>query len=112
MTITKRPTIKTAEDFIAGASEAQAPTPESRPQEDGGRTPAPAASVNRFPWEDANHRIIKGINLRLPETTWAKLNFLKYHRSKSIQSIIMDALLPEIDKEIEELTGKLPETEK
>lgn len=107
MSFKKKPAIPAAaaEAFIRGAEPAQAPTPELRPQKESGGTPAPAAGVNRFPWEDANPRIIKGINLRLPETTWAKLNFLKYHRSKSIQQIIMDALLPEIDKQIEELTG-------
>ena len=104
MSITKRPTIKTAEDFIAGATEAQTPEPAA---------PAPtqkpvAVMLSKMPWDDLNPRIIKGINLRLPETVWAKLNFLKYHTNKSIQSIIMDALLPEIDRQIKELTGEDP----
>ncbi len=108
MTISKRPTIKTAEDFISGATEANTPEPATPTQT---RKPA-AVMLSRMPWDDLNPRIIKGINLRLPETTWAKLNFLKYHTGKSIQGIIMDALLPEIEKQIQELTGKLPETEK
>ena len=111
MTISKRPTIKTAEDFISGATEAHAPEPATHAPEPAThaqeRKPA-AAMLTRMPWDDLNPRIIKGINLRLPETTWAKLNFLKYHTNKSIQSIIMDALLPEIDRQIKELTGEDP----
>lgn len=104
MSITKRPTIKTAEEFISGAAESQKPEPATPAQE---RKPA-AVMLSRMPWDDLNPRIIKGINLRLPETVWAKLNFLKYHTNKSIQSIIMDALLPEIDRQIKELTGEDP----
>lgn len=105
MAISKRPTIKTAEEFIAGAAEA--PTTAAT-----AKAPQPAAMLTRMPWDDLNPRIIKGINLRLPETTWAKLNFLKYHKSKSIQQIIMDALLPEIDKQIQELTGFSQDSQK
>ena len=98
MAISKRPTIKTAEDFIAGAAEA------TTPEHIQAHKPNPEKRET-MPWDDLNPRIVKGINLRLTEPVWGKLDFLKQRTNKSIQKIIMDALLPEIDKQIEELTG-------
>lgn len=95
MAITKRPTPKTvdAEEFIRGAE--ATPEPEK-----------PTVSTGTMPWENLNPRIIKGINLRLPEDVWGKLNYIRYMTNKSIQKIIMEALLPEIDKQIQDIRNK------
>lgn len=94
MSIKKRPDIKAldADAFIQGAAE-------ERPQEK-------AAPKGEMPWDSMNPRIVKGINLRLPEPVWGKLDFLRERTNKSIQRIIMEALLPEIDKQLESLNGK------
>lgn len=95
MSIKKRPDIKAvdADSFIRGAE--ATPEPEK-----------PTAPTEARPWDSMNPRIVKGINLRLPEPVWGKLDFLRERTNKSIQRIIMEALLPEIDKQIQEVTGK------
>ncbi len=92
MSIKKRPDIKAvdADSFIRGAEA----TPE----------PEKPTSTEAMPWDSMNPRIVKGINLRLPEPVWGKLDFLRERTNKSIQRIIMEALLPEIDKQIQYIT--------
>lgn len=94
MSITKRPTIKTAEDFIAGATDAPAPKPEK------------TKKGEIYPWVEGNERIVKGINLRLPEPLWLKLDYIRSRTNLSMQKIVMQHLLPGIEKQIQELTGE------
>ena len=96
MSIKKRPDIKAvdADSFIRGA--------EATPEQE-----KPGTSTEEMPWDSMNPRIVKGINLRLPEPVWGKLDFLRARTNKSIQRIIMEALLPEIDKQIQDITGKM-----
>lgn len=62
-----------------------------------------------LPWEKENIRedIVKIFNLRLPETYHAKLEYLSQNGKDSKHKILMDIILPEIDKKIKEIIGKL-----
>ncbi len=62
---------------------------------------------DRLPWEDLDPKYkdkrIAGVNLRLTETELCKLQYIKTHTNKSIQSFIMEALMPVINEEIENI---------
>lgn len=62
-----------------------------------------------LPWERENIRedILKIFNLRLPETYYAKLEYLSQNGKDSKHKILMDIILPEIDKKIKEIIGNL-----
>ena len=62
-----------------------------------------------LPWERENirHDIVKIFNLRLPETYHAKLEYLSQNGKDSKHKILMDIILPEIDKKIKEIIGTL-----
>ena len=99
MTITKRPSLKSldAEKFINGANNLENDAKTGDAPETGRHRTTP------MPWDDLNPRIVKGINLRLPEPVWGKLDYLREKTNKSIQKIIMEALLPAIDEQIKGL---------
>lgn len=57
----------------------------------------------KMPWEFANPRITKGINLRLNEVQWAKLDYIRENSMFSIQKFIMNNLEPAIELAIKKL---------
>jgi len=57
-----------------------------------------------FPWDDANDRVIKAFNLRLPESAHMKLKFIAEKTPHSIHGFIMDAVIEAIEREIENPT--------
>ena len=63
----------------------------------------PNKSKGHKPWDDANPKIVKGINLRLPEPLWMKLDYLKKESSVSIQKIIESYLLPGVELSIQKI---------
>lgn len=101
MSIKKRPDIKSldADAFIQGAAEEK---PQAAPA-------APKQATKQeeiFPWVEANPRVIRGINLRLPEPLWLKMDYIRRNTPLSMQGIIMQFLEREIDKQLKELTNK------
>jgi len=66
-------------------------------------------SRHLMPWEKENIRedIVKIFNLRLPEAYHAKLEYLSQNGKDSKHKILMDIILPEIDKKIKEIIGGL-----
>ena len=83
---------------------------------------APAGAVNSnaaqppeveveetLPWEEPGVRedVVKQYNLRLAEPDLLKLRYVvEKRRAKSINSYILDVLLPQVYADIEELTGR------
>lgn len=66
-------------------------------------TDAGKTDADTHPWETANDRVMKAINLRLPEPTWAKLRYIADHTPFSIQKFVMYHLEPAIEGAIKEL---------
>lgn len=60
-------------------------------------------TIPKYPWDDANDRIIKGVNLRLTERQWKKLKFIVEHTPFSIQKYIMGLLEPAMEQTIEKI---------
>jgi predicted HicB family RNase H-like nuclease len=60
---------------------------------------------SNFPWADANERVIKSFNLRLPEPMHMKLQFIAENTPHSIHSFIMNVVSEAVDREIERLTN-------
>ncbi|MDD3471297.1 MAG: hypothetical protein PHS86_00795 [Syntrophaceae bacterium] len=61
-----------------------------------------------FPWERSGVRedVVKQYNLRLPEPDLLKLRYVvEKQRAKSINSYILNVLLPQLDADVAELTG-------
>lgn len=61
-----------------------------------------------LPWEEPGVRedVVKQYNLRLPEPDLLKLRYVvEKQRAKSINSYILNVLLPQLDADIAELTG-------
>ena len=90
-----RPTIASADDFIAGADQQTEAVeqPESTP-------------VALLPWKDSQVRedVLKVYNLRLPEPYLLKLKHIATHTPGSMHQFCIDVLLPAIDKKVKELT--------
>lgn len=62
-----------------------------------------------LPWEEPGVRrdVVKQYNLRLPEPELLKLRYVvEKHRAKSINSYILNVLLPQLDADVVELTGR------
>lgn len=99
MSFKKKPEVPAAaaEAFIKGA-ETTATT-----------TEAPARDAGPWPWTEGNPRILRGINLRLPEPLWLKMDYIRNNTPLSMQGIIMQFLEKEIDKQLEGLIGKFPD---
>jgi len=57
-----------------------------------------------FPWSDADDRIIKNFNLRLPLSWHVKLQFISENSPGSIHSFIMEVLDKAIEEKIDKLT--------
>lgn len=93
MSFKKKPDIAAAADAFIQGAEPKAPAA-TEPQTD-----------EIFPWIEANPRILRGVNLRLQEPLWLKMDYIRRHTPLSMQAIIMQFLEREIDKQIEELTG-------
>lgn len=70
-----------------------------------GRRQAKVTTARAFPWEAPSVRedVTKVYNLRLPEAYLLKLRYIAEHTPESMQKFCLDALLPAIDKKIEEL---------
>lgn len=73
---------------------------------DGADKPAAAADQAR-PWEDPALRrdVLRTFNLRLPEPTKAKLNWLSENGPESMHEIALGAVEAEIERRIREHTG-------
>ena len=56
-----------------------------------------------LPWSDADERVIKAFNLRLPEPLHTKLQFIAEHTPHSIHSFIMEAVEEAVERELESL---------
>ena len=59
-----------------------------------------------FPWSDANERVIKTFNLRLPEPLHMKLQFITEHTPYSMHSFIMEAVEKAVEQELKQLIQK------
>ena len=62
-----------------------------------------------LPWEGPGVRedVVKQYNLRLPEPDLLKLRYVvEKQRAKSINSYILNVLLPQLDADVAELTGR------
>lgn len=72
---------------------------------------AAAGDKNRpadgYPWEAPELRsdVLKTFNLRLPEPTKAKLQWLSEHSPQSMHQIAAEAVATEIERRLEEHTG-------
>ena len=88
-----KPTSEDVSTFIEGAE---------RHKTAQGRTRASES----LPWDDPDIRddVLKLYNLRLPESYLLKLKYIAAHTPGSMQRFCLDALLPAIDEEIEQLT--------
>ena len=60
-------------------------------------------SGKNYPWSDADDRIIKPFNLRLPESLHQKLEFIKDNTPYSIHSFIMEVVEKAVEKELKDL---------
>ena len=62
-----------------------------------------------LPWEGPGVRedVVKQFNLRLPEPDLLKLRYVvEKQRAKSINSYILNVLLPQLDADVAELAGR------
>lgn len=75
-------------------------------------TPPPAPEVmteiKPYPWQAPGVRddVHKVYNLRLPEPYLLKLKYIADHLPESMQQFCLNILLPAIDDQIADLTGK------
>ena len=58
---------------------------------------------SNFPWAEANERVIKSFNLRLPEPLHMKLQYIADNTPHSIHSFIMDVVESAIEDELKKL---------
>ncbi|WP_457572928.1 hypothetical protein [Desulfolithobacter sp.] len=60
-----------------------------------------------YPWEEPHVRddVMKNLPIRLPEPLYLKLKFIADNSPYSMNSFIIERIIPEIEKEIAELTG-------
>ncbi|MBU1165192.1 hypothetical protein KKA15_06580 [Patescibacteria group bacterium] len=70
-------------------------------------SPADDTAIPKYPWDDANDRVIKGVNLRLTEVQWAKLRFIVDNTPFSIQKYIMNLLEPAMEETIKKIQDAL-----
>jgi hypothetical protein len=83
-----------ADDFVAAAGQPVAVAATSEPV---------AAPV--YPWEGKrSDKPTEVYNMRFTEEQKAKLQFIADNSKYSIQSFVLEALLPEIEREIKRLT--------
>jgi hypothetical protein len=61
---------------------------------------------NHLPWNSSTVRkdITKTFNLRLSEPDYLKLKFIAEHNPESMQGFCLNAIIPEIEKEIKKIT--------
>ncbi|MFO7713999.1 hypothetical protein, partial [Desulfosarcina sp.] len=59
--------------------------------------------TSNFPWAEANERVIKSFNLRLPEPLHMKLQYIADNTPHSIHGFIMEAVEKAIEDELERL---------
>lgn len=76
--------------------------------EEKNKSAAKGLKSEKFPWETANEKILKGVNLRLTEVQWSKLRFIADNSQYSIQKYIMAILEPAMEKSIQKII-KAPE---
>lgn len=60
-------------------------------------------SKGKHPWYDANERIIKVFNLRLPEPLHEKLRYVSYQDRKSVHEFCLRAVTAAVDKRLKQL---------
>ena len=114
----KKVDLSKAESFISGAEkpphiETEIQIPETKKQKVEEtvkiKIPTPIQETKTAnkdisePWDNANERIIKGVNLRLTEPQWMKLRYITDNTPFSIQKFIMSILEPAIEKKLNEL---------
>lgn len=60
-----------------------------------------------YPWEEPQVRddVMKNLPIRLPEPLYLKLKFIADNSPYSMNSFIIERIVPEIEKEIGGLTG-------
>ena len=111
MTFKRPPKIRTADEFILGAE--RSPTPASTPavasEATGGVVAVtPESAAGGYPWEGRrSDKQTELFNLRLTEVELEKLRFIAANTPDSMQAFIRKALLPAIDRKIDEIIAKL-----
>lgn len=60
-------------------------------------------SKPKRPWDDANERIIKVFNLRLPEPLHEKLRYVSYQDRVSVHEFCMRAVTAAVEKRLKQL---------
>ncbi len=118
----KKVDLSKAEAFISGAEKPQIIKEENEQKPIAEKNPiineqiVPVESVEKVknkiakikhPWETANEKIIKAVNLRLTEPQHEKLKYISEKTPFSIQKFIMSVLEPAMDKKIKELLKEL-----
>lgn len=93
---------ETNDDAKQTSEKNNATTPEDTLQTKSNENDVPVDG-EKFPWETANEKVLKGVNLRLTEVQWAKLKFIVENSPYSIQKYIMAILEPAMEKSIEQI---------
>ena len=111
MTFKRPPKIRTADEFILGAERSPTPSvpPAVVPTSDAttGGTGEELATKS-YPWEGRRtDKQTELFNLRLTEVELEKLRFIAANTPDSMQAFIRKALLPAIDRKIEELVATM-----
>ncbi|MFH7321443.1 hypothetical protein ACHHRT_12655 [Desulfurivibrio sp. D14AmB] len=67
-----------------------------------------AGEQEQYPWEHPRVRddVMKAINLKMTEPLYLKLRYIADHTPYNMTSFIIERIGPEIEAEIERLTGK------
>ena len=60
-------------------------------------------SKPKHPWDDANERIIKVFNLRLPEPLHERLRYVSYQDRQSVHEFCMRAVTAAVEKRLKQL---------
>ncbi|WP_419662740.1 hypothetical protein Dvar_32140 [Desulfosarcina variabilis str. Montpellier] len=58
---------------------------------------------SNLPWADANERVVKSFNLRLPEPVHLKLQYIAENTPYSIHGFIMEVVEEAIEQELKKL---------
>ncbi len=106
MTRKKKVDLSKADEFISGAEKPSSevvveklqPPAETTVKKETKKTPTTA-----LPWDSANDKIIKAVNLRLNESQHSKLKYIADNSPFSIQKFIMSVLEPAIELKIKDI---------
>ena len=107
------PPLKRAKDLNSEKVKAFISGAESKNSSSTNETKVPTDTINSepqltepeegYPWENANEKVMKGVNLRLTEVQWAKLRYIVDNTPFSIQKFIMSLLEPAMEEYIKKI---------